>query len=78
MSDVTGSQRERYDKTIRRRDKLASFLYDLAKACFTLMVIAGIGIFYTDGLTLYVIMSVLMGFLLTVILAWIANRVLIF
>ena len=78
MSDVTGSQRERYDKTIRRRDKLASFLYDLAKACFTLMVIAGLWMFFTEGFTFNILTAVAFGAVSTLGLAWSANRMMIY
>ena len=78
VQETTGNKREQFEKTILRKEKLSNFLYDIAKACFTLMVLAGVGIYYTDGLTLFVIVSVFAGLILTIILAWIANRILIY
>ena len=78
MSDVTGSQRERYDKTIRRRDKLASFLYDLAKACFTLMVISGLWMFFNDGYSSKILCAIAVGIFGTSSLAYLANRIMIY
>jgi len=78
VQEITGTNKERYDKTIRRKEKFAVFLFDLAKASFTLMVIAGLWMFFTQGFTWSILGAVILGLLSTASFAFMANRVMIF
>lgn len=40
MADITGTNKERYDKTIRRREKLAGYYFDMSKLIFAATVLA--------------------------------------
>lgn len=74
MQDISGSTRERFEKTIRRKDKLAGFLYDIAKTIFTMMVLANLGIWFTQGYNIFIVFSVLFGSVATYSIAWFANN----
>ena len=74
MEETSGSNKERFEKTLRRKDKLAGFLYDIAKAIFTMMVLANIGIWFTQGFSMGIVYIVILGLIATYALAWFANQ----
>lgn len=73
--DVTGSNRERFEKTIRKKERLSGFQYDLAKTSFTMMVLAGLGCVFAGQLNYGVVCSVLFGTIGTIGFAFLANRI---
>lgn len=75
--DTTGTNKERYDKTIRRKEKLAGYFYDMSKIVFTATVIANIG-GLINGISLDLVVSFLFGMMTTIVLAWWANRIMIY
>lgn len=72
--DITGTQKERYDKTIRRKEKLAGFLYDIAKSVFTVMVLTDIAIWFTSGFNMDLLLCIIFGCFATFLFAWYANQ----
>lgn len=77
-AEIKGTNKERFEKTIRRKEKLATFLYDIAKSIFTVMVLTGVAVWFTQGFNYDLIYSVTFGIITTVLLAWNANRILKF
>lgn len=77
MSDVTGSQRERYDKTIRRKEKLSGYFFDMSKIVFATAVIANI-VIIPDNFTFSKVIIMVMGMFTTICLAWYGNRLLVY
>lgn len=75
---MTGTNREKYDKTVRRKEKIATYLFDLSKASFTMMFIAGLLISYQYGFSLSALITVVSGLIGTIVFAWYANRIMIF
>lgn len=78
VNDITGSHKERTQKISLRKEKLSSFLYDMAKTVFTVMVVGNLVFLYRDGFTLELIVPIVFGVLTTYLLAWFANRILIY
>lgn len=74
--EIKGTNKERFEKTIRRKEKLAEFLYDIAKSVFTVMVLTGVVVWLTQGFNYDLIYSVIFGTVTTILLAWNANRIL--
>lgn len=80
MSNFTRQQevqREAKEKNKNRRDKLASYFFDLSKLIFAGLVIGGVTPLFThttdDGMNW---LTVVLGFFSTYIFAFFANRIL--
>ena len=69
-------QRDEKDKIKTRKEKLASYFYDMSKLIFTAMVLGGMSSLYTDEFKPYTIPVVIAGVILTYITAFVANRIL--
>ncbi len=59
-----------------RKDKLAGFFYDSAKLVLAGVVIGGITPLYSDSSNNINIYVILTGSMATILLAWIANKIL--
>ena len=59
-----------------RRDKLAGFFYDSAKLVLAGVVIGGITPLYSDSSNRINVYVILAGSVATILLAWIANKIL--
>lgn len=77
MTEVTGTNKERYDKTIRRREKLAGYYFDMSKLIFATTVLANFGALKGD-IELVDILQLMIGIGSTAIFAMIGNNVLKF
>ena len=69
-------QRDEKDKVKSRKEKLASYFYDLSKLTFAALVLGGMSSLYTDDFKPYTIYVVIAGLVLTYITAFSANRIL--
>lgn len=69
-------QRDEKDKVKTRKEKLASYFYDLSKLTFAALVLGGMSSLYTDDFKPYTIYVVIAGLVLTYITAFSANRIL--
>ncbi len=70
-------QRDEKDKVKSRKEKLASYFYDLSKLIFTAMVLGGMSPLLTDEFRpLYNICMVIVGLISTYLTAYLANRIL--
>lgn len=76
-TEITGTNKERYDKTIRRREKLATYFYDMSKATFTTVVLTNFGALII-GITNINVFVGFSGLVLTILLAWYGNRIMIY
>ena len=74
-TDITGTNKERFEKNIRRREKLTGYFYDMSKLVFSATVLTNIGIFQGNVSSMDVL-SILFGLTFTVLLAWFGNRTL--
>lgn len=77
MTDITGTNKERYDKTIRRREKLSGYFFDMSKLVFTTMVVANL-ILPPDVMTNRHILMTVFGLLMTITFAWWGNSIMKF
>lgn len=77
MTDVTGTNKERYDKTIRRREKLAGYYFDMSKLIFAATVLANFNALKGD-IVIIDILQFVIGIGCTVVFAAIGNSVLKF
>lgn len=77
-NSLTGTSKERYDKTIRRKEKITTYLFDLSKASFTMMFVAGLLLTYQYGFSFPTILTIISGLVGTIAFAWFANRILIY
>ena len=73
-TEITG--KERFEKVIRRKEKLTTYLYDLSKAVFTIMVLTDFAVWFSKGFNLDVMFSAIFGCLTSFLLAYYANRIL--
>ena len=76
--DISGSTRERYDKTIRRKEKLSGYLYNMSQITFAAMVLANIALMMNTGFSMVAFATLIIGSFASLVMAWTANRVLIF
>lgn len=77
MTDITGTNKERYDKTIRRREKLSGYYFDMSKLVFAATVLANIDMFKGNGEFIDFSVAVI-GFLITYVFAYLGNNILKF
>ena len=77
INDITGSQKQRFDKEKNRRDRMAAFFYDIAKLMFAGTIIANITVFLNEApIRIANIVVILLGLIWTYFFARIANRIL--
>ena len=76
--DISGSTREKYDKTIRRKEKLSGYLYNMSQITFAAMVLANIALMMNTGFSMVAFATLIIGSFASFVMAWTANRVLIF
>ena len=76
--DVTGTSRERYDKTIRRKEKLAEHCLKLSQITFASTVLTNSVGFIVNGMVIENLIVFIMGVFITVFFTWLGNRILIF
>ncbi|WP_308394697.1 DUF6722 family protein [Prevotella sp.] len=69
-------QRDEKDKVKSRKEKLASYFYDLSKLIFTGLVLGGIVPVFTDGTYTPKLWILIAGSIATYITAFFANRIL--
>lgn len=75
-SEKQEEKREGKEKDKTRREKLAGYFFDTSKLILAGVVIGGITLLYSDNakeINLYVIIA---GVIATILLAWIANKIL--
>lgn len=77
MTDITGTNKERYDKTIRRREKLSGYYFDMSKLVFAATVLTNFN-FVTNEIGMNNIMFGVCGLVSTVALAMLGNNILKF
>lgn len=76
FSDQIERRKQMAEKTKNRKDKLAIYFYDASKLVLAGVVIGGLSPIYTNQSGTVNINVVLIGFVATVILAWIGNKIL--
>ena len=76
-SKLAMTQREDKDRIKVAREQLGKFFYDLAKTSFLVMVAGNAVMLYDEGeFKLVNVLSALVGILLTIVFACIANEIL--
>lgn len=75
-SEQTGTQKQIFEKEKNRREKLATYFYDLSKLVFAGTFLTNIpGLLMLD-FTISNVVNIIFGFILMSLLAWNANRLL--
>ena len=69
-------KKEHKEKDKVRREKLASYFYDLSKLILAGVVIGGLAPIYTNNMDDVNIGVILIGSVATILLAWIGNKIL--
>lgn len=79
MSNVhTGSSRDVKEKEHTRRELLAKYLYDVSKLFIATMFIVNIVPLFRGDVSVPDVMATVLGFLSAILIAWFANRLLIY
>ena len=69
-------QRDEKDKIKTRKEKLASYFYDMSKLIFTAMVLGGMSLIFTGEFKLIHVPMIIIGLASTYTTAYLANRIL--
>jgi len=78
-TELTGTQKQVFEKERTRREKLSGFCFDLAKLMFAGTIIANISVFISDNpMSVANVIVIIFGIIWTYVLATIANRLLIY
>ena len=78
MVDITGTSKERHDKTIRRKDRLAGYFFSLSQISFTTMVVGTFAATVFGEFSFSNVSIFLTGILSTIFFAFLGNRILIY
>jgi len=77
-TDFTGTQKDKKTKEQTRREQLSKYLYDVSKVFIAGMFVVNIVSIFEGDATMSNIVSIVMGALASIALAWTANRILIY